>query len=265
MSIMFSINYFIFSVFLTLFGLEVGIAVTLLLEYEKHKDKMKKFLMPLWEVTGTFAIFYLVNLEATVPSMLMLLGTVFAVPLLVAAIFFILRNAFLSYSEYMEDKRLEKRYLHVYAIATLVVAFIVISVLDSGISGIGINASAYSINMLKMFANSFNVLMFVGIALLSVFVTALFFDIREYKWFPGMAAILGIIAITIAIHSAMGYLFSAAFSFGIPYLTGLFILLGIGLYLHHSEKKYVKYIAVLWFLLTVNFFGFMQSPYILEN
>ena len=263
MSIMFAINYLIFSVFLTLFGLEVGIAVTMLLEYDKHKDNMKRFLMPLWEVTGTFAVFYLVNLEATVPSLLMLVGTIFVVPLLIAAIFFILRNAFLSYSEYMGDKRSEKRYLHVYAIATLVVAFIAISVLDSGISGIGINAPAYSINMLKMFANSFNILMFLGIALLSVFVAAVFFDVREYRWFSSLAAILGIIAIAIATHSAMGYLFSAAFGPGLPYLIGLLVLLAAVLYLYHSGKKYAKYIAVLWFLLAVNFFGFMQSPYLL--
>ncbi|MEM0154371.1 MAG: cytochrome d ubiquinol oxidase subunit II [Methanothrix sp.] len=263
MSIMFSINYLIFSVFLTLFGLEVGIAITMLLEYDKHKENMKRFLMPLWEVTGTFAIFYIVNLEATVPSLLMLLGTVFVVPLLVAAVFFILRNAFLSYSEYMGDKRSEKLYLHIYAIATLLVAFIAISVLDSGISGIGINASAYSINMLKMFANSFNILMFIGIALLSIFVAAAFFDVREYKWFPGLAAVLGIIAIAVATHSAMGYLFYAAFGPGLPYLIGLLILLGIGLYLYYSGKKYAKYVALVWFFLAVNFFGFVQSPYIL--
>ncbi|MCL4388104.1 cytochrome d ubiquinol oxidase subunit II [Candidatus Marsarchaeota archaeon] len=263
MVLMFSINYFIFSIFLTLFGLEVGIAVTMLLEYDKHKDRMKRFLMPLWEVTGTFAVFYLVNLEATVPSLLMLVGTIFVVPLLVAAIFFILRNAFLSYSEYMGDKSSEKRYLHIYAIATLLVAFIAISVLDSGISGIGINASAYSINMLKMFVNSFNILMFIGIALLSVFVAAVFFDVREYKWFSGLAAILGIIAIAIATHSAMEYLFSAAFGPGAPYLIGLLALLGIALYLYYSKNKYARYAAVLWFLLAVNFFGFMQSPYLL--
>ena len=64
--------------------------------------------------------------------------------------------------------------------------------------------------MLKMFANSFNILMFVGIALLSVFVAAVFFDVREYRWFTGLAAALGIIAIAIATRSATGYLFSAA-------------------------------------------------------
>jgi cytochrome d ubiquinol oxidase subunit II len=263
MSILFSINYLIFSVFLTLFGLEVGIAITMLLEYDKYKDRMKRFLMPLWEITGTFAVFYLVNLEATVPSLLMLVGTIFVAPLLSAAIFLILRNAFLSYSEYMGDKIFEKRYLHIYAIATLLVAFIAISVLDSGISGIGINASAYSINILEMFANPFNLLMFIGIALLAVFVAAIFFDVREYRWFPGMAAVLGIVAIAIATHSALGYLFSAAFGPGLPYLIGLLVLLGISLYLYYSRIKYAKHVAVLWFLLAVNFFGFAQGPYIL--
>ena len=263
MSIMFSINYLIFSVFLTLFGLEVGIAVTMLLEYDKYKDKMRSFLMPLWEVTGTFAIFYIVNLEAAVPSLLMLVGTVFVVPALVAAIFFILRNAFLSYGEYVSNTSSERRYLRIYAMATIVVAFVAISILDSGISGIGINASAYSINMLNMFVNPFNILMFIGIALLSVFVAAVFFDVKEYGWFTTLSVILGIIAIAIATRSAMGYLFSAAFGPGLPYLIGLLVLLGAVLYLYYQKRKYAKYIAILWFLLSVNFFGFVQGPYIL--
>ncbi len=260
---MFSINYLIFSVFLTLFGLEIGIAVTMLLEYDKYKDKMRSFLMPLWEVTGTFAIFYIVNLEAAVPSLLMLVGTVFVVPALVAAIFFILRNAFLSYGEYVGNTISEKRYLRVYAIATLVVAFVAISILDSGISGIGINASAYSINILKMLVNPFNILMFIGIALLSIFVAAVFFDVKEYRWFTTLAVILGIIAIAIATRSAMGYLFSAAFGPGLPYLVVLLLLLGAVLYLYHQKKRYTKYLAILWFMLSVNFFGFVEGSYIL--
>ena len=37
----------------------------------------------------------------------------------------------------------------------------------------------------------------------------------------------------------------------------------IALYLYYSKNKYAKYAAVLWFLLTVNFFGFVQSLYLL--
>lgn len=263
MSFMFSVNYFIFSIFLTLFGLEVGIAITMLLEYDKYKDTLKKFLMPLWEVTGTFAIFYFVNLEATVPSLLLLLGTVFVAPLLFAAIFFILRNAFLSYSEYMGDKVSEKRYLHIYAISTIIVAFIAISVLDAGVSGIGINASAYSINLLHLFANSFNILMFIGIALFVVFVAAVFFNIKEYRWITALAPVLGIIVVALALHSAAIYIFSNALTYGLPELIGLLAILAITLFLYFKGKRYSKYIAVIWFLLSVNFFGFMQNPYLL--
>ena len=71
------------------------------------------------------------------------------------------------------------------------------------------------------------------------------------------------VAIAIATHSATGYLFSAALGPGLPYLIGLLVFLAVGLYLYYSNKKYAKYVAVLWFLLAVNFFGFMQSPYLL--
>lgn len=74
---------------------------------------------------------------------------------------------------------------------------------------------------------------------------------------------MGIVAIAIATHSALGYLFSAAFGPDLPYLIGLLVLLGISLYLYYSRIKYAKHVAVLWFLLAVNFFGFAQGPYIL--
>ncbi len=262
MSIMFSIDYFIFSIFLTLFGLETGIAVTLLLEYDKYKGTLKSFLMPLWEITGTFAVFYIVNFEATFPSLLIIVGSAYMLPLLVGAMFFIFRNAFLSYSEYMGNKKAEKTYLHIYALATIVVAFIAISVLDSGISGIGINTQSYLINVPVMFINSFNLLMFVGIALLAVFAAAAFFGVKEYKWIPGAAAPLGIIVIAIAVYSKLPYLFHNAVSFGLPYLIGLLVLLGIAIYAHYSGRKFTRYAVVLWFILAVNFFGFMQQPFL---
>ncbi len=262
MSVIFSINYFIFSIFLTLFGLETGIAVTMLLEYDRYKDRLKRFLMPIWEITGTFAVFYIVNFEASFPSLLIILGSAYILPLLVGAMFFIFRNAFLSYSEYMGNPKTEKTYLHVYAIATIVVAFIVVSVLDSGISGIGINTQTYAINAATIFVNSFNILMFVGIALIAVFMAAAFFGIKEYKWIPGVAAPLGVILVAVASYSRLHYLFDNAMGFGLPYLIGLLALLGIAIYAHYSNRKFTKYVVVIWFILAVNFFGFMQQPFL---
>ena len=262
MSVMFSVNYFIFSIFFLLFGLEAGIAITLLLEYEKYKERLKRFIMPLWEITGTFAVFYIVNFEATFPKLLLLVGSIFIAPVLVAAIFFILRNAFLSYSEYMGESRLEHLFLRIYSVSTIIVAFLVISVLDSGISGIGISMATYSLSMLHVLFNSFNILMFVGIALIAIFIAAVFFEIMEYKWLSFLAPIFGIIAIFIAVYSKLHFVYSNAVGFGLPYLVALIVLLAAVLVCYWKHIAMAKYAAIAWFLLAVNFFGFMQQPYL---
>ena len=59
--------------------------MTALFAYEKYKEKLMRYITPIWEVTGTFAVFYVVNFEATFPTLLGVAGTIYAVPLLLAA------------------------------------------------------------------------------------------------------------------------------------------------------------------------------------
>ncbi|MDE1856294.1 MAG: hypothetical protein KGH49_03620, partial [Candidatus Micrarchaeota archaeon] len=88
MNPLYLVNYFIFSVFITLFLLEVGSAILALFSYGAYRDKLRRYLLPIWEVDGTFAAFYLVNFEVTYPTLLGIVGTIYILPLLLAAAFF---------------------------------------------------------------------------------------------------------------------------------------------------------------------------------
>jgi cytochrome d ubiquinol oxidase subunit II len=192
MSLPYLINYGIFSVFMALLLLEGAFAITSLLAYEKYKRKLMRYITPIWEVNGTFAVFYIVNFEATFPKLLGVGGTIYAVPLLLAAALIILRNAFLIYGQYIGRMKEEKRYLRVYAVATLAALILTLSVLSSSMSGIGVNLSSVSATP-SMYLNPFNVIVIVSALLISVSLAASVFQIdkiRRIGWIPLALAIV---------------------------------------------------------------------------
>ena len=67
---LFCINFAIFAVFLALFITELMGAFLLLISYEKSKARVLSHLVPIWEVTGTFAAFWVVTADFAYPSML---------------------------------------------------------------------------------------------------------------------------------------------------------------------------------------------------
>ena len=92
MDILYIMNHVVFSLFITLFLVEVGMAFTGLIFYDSYKI-IKKYLIPMWEINGTFAIFYIVSFEAIYPKLLVNIGTLYLLPVMVAALLLILRNA----------------------------------------------------------------------------------------------------------------------------------------------------------------------------
>ena len=95
------INYGIFSAMLSLLLLETGASMLVLLDYRKYIETVLKYIVPIWEINGTFIAFYVVNLEATYPYMVKLIGTIYVAPVLAGLIIFMAHNAYLAYSEYV--------------------------------------------------------------------------------------------------------------------------------------------------------------------
>ncbi len=261
MGLIYSINYLIFSVFLILFSIEVGISVNMLMDYNRYAESIKRFLMPLWEVTGTFAVFYLVNFEASFPSMLYIVGTIFILPLLLAGILFIFRNSFLAYSEYIGRGNRERNFIRVYATATILIAFIVLSVFDAGVSGVGVNIAAYNLNMPSMLFNTFNIMMFVGLALISVFVSAALFGIRDHKLPMALTAPVGVLIILEAVYYRVPYMIGNMISNYVIITAIVLAILVAAVVSFVKETRVSRYLTIIWLFLSINLFGLLQSPY----
>ncbi len=79
---------------------------------------------------------------------------------------FILRNAFLGYSEIMGRHDCDRALFAVYSLSTITAAFVASAILCSAVSGIGLNTSAGTVNIVVMLFNWFNISIFAALTLM---------------------------------------------------------------------------------------------------
>ncbi len=262
MNMIYLLNHAIFAAFLSLIAVELGISVLGLAGYKDYWKKMKPYLMPMWEINGTFAVFYIVAFEAMYPQLLTLVGTAYIAPALAAGLFFILRNAFLSYSEYIGSEKHEKRLVGVYGISTIIVAVLAISILTSAVSGSGVNVPLQSISI-AAFANVFNILAILSIVLIAIFCTKVLFGFRGNAVLDiGMVA-LGIVAIIIGAYAGPSYLlFSLRSNFDIALFVFELLFLFVVAVLHASGKRLARFLVIPWLFSAILAFTVFQYPYL---
>ncbi len=262
MNAIYSINYFIFSIFFTLFMLELGIALISLLDYDLYKERIKHAIGPVWGITGTFAIFYLVNFEVSYPGLVALVGTAYVIPLLAAAIFIILRNIFIAFSEYIGENRSERRFRIVYSLSTIIAAILLVAVLASGISGIGINLSTSGINY-SLLLNPFYIMILFSILLLSFsLANNIIKPARLFK--PGIASLLlGFALGLFAVYTHLPALHQSIQTYALT--AASLVLLIISSFLQFKEAKHASAFSILSVLILINLFGIASYPYILGS
>ena len=264
MNILYLINHFIFSSFFTLFAAEVGIALILLFSY-KNYDKLRTYLMPMWEINGTFAILYIVSFEAIYPQLLPTIVDLYLIPVMLAALLFILRNAFLSYSENVGASK-KKLYVKIYSIITILISFIIISIFSSALSGIKINLSGQVNNIIPMLFNNFNILMFFSVALISFYSMCIVLSINYSKKVALITLILSIFIGAYAILTYTSYLTTILFS-GVFLALICLTLIGfiITLISFIYQRNTLKKLMLPTFFLLIFTISIAQYPFIFGN
>ena len=266
MDVLYIANHVVFSLFITLFLVEIGMAFTGMLFYELYPT-IKKYLIPMWEINGTFAIFYIVSFEAIYPKLLISVGFLYLVPVMFAALLFILRNAFISYSEYANNVTSKKTYFMVYSISTLIIGFLVISIFSSAMSGIGININTNTIYLLQFLFNPFNILIFVSLVLLGFCITAIVLSINKMRISASVSLFTSILIGLIGISTYTKYLLNNIFG-DIWILYSLVIILLITLF---TLILYIKKVQISnKLILPATFFiiliiSISQYPYVYGN
>jgi cytochrome d ubiquinol oxidase subunit II len=203
----FEVNYAVFSVFASLLLTEVAGSVFLLVFWETAKSKVLDYVVPIWEVTGTFGAFWVVTSYFAYPSLLIPVASIFAGLLVVFLILFVGRNAsivfgeFITKSGWLDEKKLYKAY----ALSTLVLGLVVLVLLSSLVSGAGVDLTAGTFS-LGAWASSPGSIPFVVGALLIVFgVGIVFFSLKSLR-----SATLPVTVLGMAVSVASFYLYSSS-------------------------------------------------------
>jgi cytochrome bd ubiquinol oxidase subunit II len=261
MNALYTINYFIFSIFFTLFMLELGLALISLFNYDLYKKQIRRVIDPVWGVTGTFAVFYLVNFEVSYPKLVGIVGTAYVIPLLVATIFIILRNIFIAFSEYIRESRSERRFRIFYSISTIISAVLLVATLSSGISGIGINLNVNSISY-TFLLNKFNIVITASILLISFSIASAVGKIGRQSTYA-TTTIIGVMIGFIAIYAYIPG-FTSVVVGNIPMLIASATVLVLLAILQMRKSKYSGALSMIFVILLINLLGILRYPYILS-
>jgi cytochrome d ubiquinol oxidase subunit II len=224
---LFEINFAIFSVFFVLFVSELMGGVLLLIAYDATKAKVLPYLVPIWEVTGTFAAFWVVTGDFAYPAMLIPVATLLAGLIMVFLILFVLRNASITFAELiLKSGRIsEKRLYQLFGLATLGIAVSVLIVLSAIISGAGVNLATMTFSLWGWVTAAGSLPYLLGVVLIAVGLAPVFYDIAPLRRLSLPFTLVGV-----AVEAGALYLYSSSFLSGWFAIPALFTIVASLLY-----------------------------------
>jgi cytochrome bd ubiquinol oxidase subunit II len=258
MNLIFETNYAIFAIFASLLITEIMGSVLLLFFYDATKSKVLEYIVPIWEVTGTFGAFWVVTGDFAFPSLLIPVASIFGALLTVFLILFVGRNASIVFGEFVIKRRWldAKKLYQGYAVSTLLLGVSVLILLSSLVSGKGIVGLTSAFSLGNWISSPGSLVFLAGTLLIGVGLAPVFFGLKalRMKYFP--LTVLGVI-ISIGAY----YLYSPSFvSYWIAIPALLTVAAGL-LFLSDKTASIVTNKAVFITLLSVIIFSLQPLIY----
>lgn len=262
MNLIFETNYAIFSIFAALLITEIMGSVLLLVYYDAAKKNVLEYVVPIWEVTGTFGAFWVVTADFAFPSLLIPVATIFGALLTIFLITLVARNATIVFGEFIMKKRWmdAKKLYKGYALATLLLGISVLILLSSLVSGAGIVTLTTPISISNWLTGGNipggSVLFLIGTLVIGLGLAPVFFNLKPFrkKFFPFTVA-----GILISIGAYYLYLPNLiSYSIAIPAL--LTMVVGL-LFLSDRTSPIVTNKAVFIAVLTIIIFSLQSLIY----
>jgi len=177
----FEVNYAAFSVFAALLVTEIMGAVGLMIAWPS-RSKVLDYIIPIWEVTGTFGALWVVTGDFAYPGLLVPVAMLFAPLLIVFLILFVARNASISFAEFITKRGWldEEKLFKLYALATIVLGLVVLVLLSALVGGQGVNLASGSFSIVS-WATAGSVVFVIGTLLLAVGLAPVFFDLTALR------------------------------------------------------------------------------------
>jgi len=144
----------------TMFATELMAVVPIATRFKDNKTRVNvlSYIVPVWEVVGTFFVLWLVDMENVIPVLMPSIAYALF-PLFAVFIFFlVVRNSFIIYAEFVwhENKYFDERKLYaVYSIATFIMGIMALSVLAAITSGYGVHIYGFVKGSSTSYASSY--------------------------------------------------------------------------------------------------------------
>lgn len=201
----FEVNFAAFSIFAALLITEIMGAVVLLIAWPA-RSKVLDYVVPVWEVTGTFGAFWVVTGGFAYPGLLVPVATIFGPLLIVFLLLWVARSASMAFAEFITGKGWldEAKLYRCYAMTTIVLGVVVLVLLSSLVGGEGVDLTAGSFSPLS-WATAGNLLFVLGTLVLGVGLAPVFFDLASFR-----KLVLPLVAAGMAFSVASYWLMSPA-------------------------------------------------------
>ena len=182
-NVVFEANFAVFAVFTALLMTEIMGSVFLIFFWDKTNKEVIEYSNPIWEVTGTFGAFWVVNSYFAYPGFLVPVARVFGALLIIFLILFVGRNSSIAFGEsFTKRKWLSKKVLYrIYAISTLLVGVSVLIFLSALISGRGVDLFAGTFSFGSWISSPGSLPFVIGALILVVGLAPVFFSLKSFR------------------------------------------------------------------------------------
>ncbi|MGA2874491.1 MAG: hypothetical protein ABSE82_03020 [Nitrososphaerales archaeon] len=237
-------------------------AVLLLFFYKDTKSSVLEYVVPIWEVTGTFGAFWVVTSYFAYPKLLIPVATLFAPMLIVFLILFVARNTSIVFGEFIKKKRWldEIKLYRVYGGSTLLLGVIVLVLLSALVSGKGIDLSTSTFSVGNWISSPGSLAFEVGTLVLGVGLAPAFFGLKSLRLKGLCLTVLGV-----AISTGAYYLYSPSLISPFIIVPSALTILAALLFLYDKTATIVTNKAVFITLLAIIIFSlqFLIYPSVL--
>ncbi len=256
-NLIFEVNYAAFSVFAALLITEIMGAVLILVNYSALGKKVLDYVIPIWEITGTFGAFWVVTGDFAFPSLLVPVAVIFSPLLVVFLVLFVARNASISFAEFIMTRwRLDDVKLYkAYALATLALGMVVLVLLSALVGGQGVDLAAGSFSIVSWVAPG-SLTFVLGALLLCLGLAPAFFDLAALR-----RLVLPLTAAGVALSVLSYWLMSPALLTWRMAVPVLLTTLTVLLYLWPRSARVVANKAVFVLVLSTTVFSLQPLIY----
>jgi cytochrome d ubiquinol oxidase subunit II len=252
----FEVNYAAFSVFATLLITEIMGAVGLLIAWPS-RSKVLDYLVPIWEVTGTFGALWVVTGDFAYPALLVPVSAIFAPLLIVFLILWVARGASISFAEFITKRGWldEEKLYKSYAVSTIVLGLVVLVLLSALVGGQGVNLTIGSFSIIS-WVTAGSVVFVIGTLLLAVGLAPVLFDLSALHSFVIPLTAFGIML------SALSYWLMSPGLLTLWIIVPALLTLAVGtLYIWQRTSKIVTNKAVFIAVLSIIIFSLQPLVY----